>query len=62
MKTLTNANAARMGAPAMSRALAGVAICGSTSWYGIEHVGTKPVTTVFADHELRARRLEESSQ
>jgi hypothetical protein len=61
MKTPTTASTARTGAPSMSRALAGAAICGRSPWYGIENVGTSPVT-VFADHKLRARRLEESLQ
>jgi hypothetical protein len=61
MKTPTNASNTHMGASAMSRGLAGTAICGLSVWYGTEIVGTKPVT-VFADHKPRARRLKESLQ
>lgn len=61
MKTPTNAYAAHLGAPAMSRVRAGVAVCAASQWYGIGIVDIKPFT-VFAGHDLRARRLEESSQ
>jgi hypothetical protein len=66
MKTPTNiATVANTATPAMSRALAGAAFCGRSPWYGAENTAIDPVTkpvTVFADHELRARRLEASSQ
>jgi hypothetical protein len=60
MKTSTFADKPKAMA-SVSRAGAGLAICGRSPWYGTTAMGLV-VNAVFVDHQIRARRLEESSQ